>query len=454
MIVCRFYFIVKVRDQMKSKCLKEFVRYSSLNVLGMIGLSCYILADTFFVAQGLGSAGLAALNLAIPVFSFIHGTGLMLGVGGAIGYSINVSQGNNDKGNRFFSHAVVLGAVLSVFFIIAGLLFSRHISLFLGADRETFHMCSTYLKVLLTFSPFFIFNNIFISFIRNDGFPHYAMIAMVCGSFANIIMDYIFIFPMKMGILGAVLATGFSPVISMIIMSPLIFKKKVKFRFIKKSASLKMFLRIIAAGVPSLITEFSSGIVIIVFNIIILDLRGNVGVAAYGIVANISLVVISIYTGIAQGVQPLFSRYYGIDSKKTMKTLLRYSIVTVTALSLVIYAFVFFGADVISYAFNSDNNRDLQTMAVDGLKLYFIGCLFAGINIVMSVYFTSIGKPEPAWIISLLRGFFVIIPLAFALSAIGDMIGLWLVFPVTELVTLLVAAIIFGIQNSRVKNNN
>ena len=81
----------------KTSCLGEFMRYTSLNVLGMIGLSCYILADTYFVALGLGSSGLAALNLAIPVYSLIHGTGMMLGMGGATRYSMAKSQGHAEK---------------------------------------------------------------------------------------------------------------------------------------------------------------------------------------------------------------------------------------------------------------------------------------------------------------------------------------------------------------------
>ena len=79
---------------------KEFAKYSSLNVLGMLGLSCYILADTFFVAKGLGSDGLAALNLAIPVYSFIHGGGLMAGIGGGVKYAVEKSRNNHDEIGR------------------------------------------------------------------------------------------------------------------------------------------------------------------------------------------------------------------------------------------------------------------------------------------------------------------------------------------------------------------
>lgn len=434
---------------MKKTCLKEFGRYASLNVLGMIGLSCYILADTFFVARGLGSSGLAALNIAIPVFSLIHGTGLMLGIGGATGYSISTSQGNQNKGDRFFSHTVILGSLFAALYMIIGFLFSDQISFVLGADGDTFEMCRTYLRVLLLFSPFFIFNNILISFVRNDGYPQRAMTAMLCGSFANIIMDYIFIFPFKMGIAGAVLATGFSPVISLIIMSPLALKKRIRFHLVKVKMSIKMCLNIFGSGIPSLITELSSGIVIMIFNIIILGIEGNDGVAAYGVVANISLVVIAIYTGISQGVQPLFSRYYGLGNYETVKRLLKYSVISVTGISFIVYSVIFACSDFIAGIFNSEGNQTLQTIAVSGLKLYFLGCVFAGINIVLSVYFTSTNDPKPAWVISLMRGFFVIIPLAFIMSAIWGMKGLWLVFPAAEMIVCIVGVMIKKLYKSR-----
>lgn len=134
---------------MKENCLKQYGKYTFLNVLGMIGLSCYILADTYFVALGLGSSGLAALNLAIPVYSLIHGTGMMLGMGGATRYSMAKSQGHAEKGNQIFSNVIFMAAGFSVLFIILGLFASSGITRFLGGTEETFEMCRTYLRVLL-----------------------------------------------------------------------------------------------------------------------------------------------------------------------------------------------------------------------------------------------------------------------------------------------------------------
>lgn len=413
--------------------LKEFFKYASLNVLGMIGLSCYILADTFFISSGLGADGLTALNLAIPVYSFIHGSGLMLGMGGATKYSIYKSQKKQNNMNIMFTNTLYMFGILALIFVFAGLFLSGRIAALMGADTAVFAMTNTYLKVILLFAPAFMLNDILICFVRNDGNPRITMTAMLTGSLSNVLLDYIFIFPLKMGIFGAVLATGLAPLISMGILSSHMRKKKNQFHIMKARPAPAAGRSILSLGIPALITEVSSGIVIIVFNIIILGLLDNVGVAAYGIIANLSLVVISIYTGISQGIQPLISRAHGAHDAANVKRILGYAMTAAVVLSCVFYLVIFFCADPIAAVFNSENNRKLQAIAVSGLKLYFTAVWFAGFSIILSVYFTSVETPIPAHIISLLRGLILIVPAAFLLSGLWGITGVWLAFPVTEL---------------------
>lgn len=427
----------------KSNCFQDFVKYSSLNVLGMIGLSCYILADTFFVSKGLGTNGLTALNLAIPIYSFIHGSGLMIGMGGGTKYSIQKSQGKDKVANSIFSHVVAIAAIFAAVFVLIGLFFSGNIVTLLGADETVYQMTKTYLQVILLFAPAFLMNNVLLCFVRNDGAPQLSMTAMITGSLSNIILDYVFIFPCQMGIFGAVFATGLAPIISMLILSSHFIKKKNQFHWIKCRLERRMAASICSSGIPSLITELSSGIVIIVFNSIILGLEGNVGVAAYGVIANLSLVIIAIYTGIAQGIQPIMSRNYGVGNHRNIQLILRYALITMLILSVIVYMGVFLGAEQIAAIFNSERNELLQTIAVEGLKLYFIACPFAGFNIIISIYFTSTEYPIPANIISILRGFFVIIPMAFLLSSIAQITGVWCAFPATELLVTIVGVIFF-----------
>ncbi|MEE0733066.1 MAG: MATE family efflux transporter [Acutalibacteraceae bacterium] len=435
---------------MSSKCFRDFAKYASLNVMGMIGLSCYILADTFFVSKGLGTNGLTALNLAIPIYSFIHGSGLMIGMGGGTKYSIQKSQKNHEAANRIFTNAVCLTAVFAAFFVLVGIFFSGTIISLFGANDSVFDMSKTYLQVILLFAPAFLMNNVLLCFVRNDGAPQLSMAAMIGGSLSNVVLDWVFIFPCQMGIFGAVFATGLAPIISMLILSPHFIRKKNQFHFTKCKPKGKLFAGILSSGVPSLVTEVSSGVVMIVFNSIILHLEGNVGVAAYGVIANLSLVVIAIYTGIAQGIQPIISRNYGVKNLGNVHATMRYALITMLLFSVVIYMVVLFGAWQIADIFNSEQNAMLQNIATEGLRLYFTACPFAGFNVIISMYFTSTERPRPAHVISILRGFLVIIPMAFLLSWIGKIHGVWCAFPATELLVAVIGLLFFAcIRKSR-----
>lgn len=433
---------------------REFFRYTALSVLGTLGVSCYILADTFFVSKGLGANGLTALNLAIPVYNFIHGTGLMLGMGGATRFCVCKSRQRREKVNQIYTNTLYLGALFSAVFVLIGLFFGVRLSLLLGADKNVLDMTATYLKWLLLFSPAFILNDILLCFVRNDDNPRLAMTAMIIGSFSNIILDYIFIFPMKMGIFGAIFATGLSPIISIISMLSHWIKRKNTFHVCRTKVKTHIVRQELALGFPSLIAQLSSGIVMITFNAIILKLEGNTGVAAYGVIANISLVVVAIYTGIAQGVQPLISHFYGKSIDRQVRTLMRYSVQTMLVISLFIYIIVFVFAQPIASVFNSENNLELQQIAVTGLKIYFTSSAFVGYNIILAIFFTSVEIALPAHILSVLRGLVLIIPMAFLLSAIGGMMGIWLTYPITEALVAVLGYVIYKCYQNKKKGKN
>lgn len=428
--------------------LKTFIRYSSLNVLGMLGLSCYILADTFFIAQGLGIAGLTALNLAIPAFNFIYSFGLMLGMGGGTRYTIAQSRGQQEKADEIFTNTIMAAIAISLLFEMIGILFCERLTYLLGADEETFEMTNMYLRMLFIFSPAFTMNNVIMPFIRNDGNPKLSMAAMVTGSFSNIILDYIFIFPMGMGIFGAVLATCMSPIISIGVLSIHVLKKKNNFHLKPTRPKSSLILGIMSLGVPSFVTEMSGGIVIMIFNMIILSIEGNIGVAAYGVVANISIVVIAIFNGIAQGTQPLISEAYGKSDGESIRKFMKYAVFTVAMVSAVVYSIIFFFPEPIASIFNSENSSVLEIIAVDGLRIYFTGIIFAGVNICAAIYFSSMEKALPAQIISLLRGVLIIVPMAFLLSRFLEITGVWLSFPATEAVVSVIGIILI-IKNNR-----
>ena len=406
----------------KNIVLKFFVKYVTLNVMGMIGFSCYILADTYFISKGMGVDGLTALNLAIPLYTFINGTGLMIGIGGGSRYAVLRAKRENDKADSIFTYSIQIGIFLG-----------DKISYLLGADKITFKMTSTYLKTIMSFAPLFILNNIFLAFVRNDGDPKLAMGGMLLGSFSNIVLDYVFIFLLKLGMFGAAFATGLAPVISMCVLSLYLIKKRNQFHLKKEKLNISKVLELCGTGASSFITEISSGIVLIVFNAVILKLEGNIGVAAYGVVANLALVVIAIFTGIAQGVQPLVSKSYGSKDKEQLYYILRYSIILSIIVAISVYTAVFFSDTTLVSIFNKENNKKLFTLAVNGLHIYFTGFLFAGINIILSVFFSSMEHSKTGFIISITRGFVAIVPAVLVLSYIFGMTGVWLSFPIAEI---------------------
>lgn len=256
-------------------------------------------------------------------------------------------------------------------------------------------MINPYLKFILIFAPAFIINDVLICFVRNYNNPNLSMYATLVGSLSNIILDYIFIFPLQLGIFGTVFATGLAPITSILILSLPPIKRKNQFHFIKIKPNIKIALNTLSLGFPSLVTEVSCGIVIIVFNMIILNLIGNIGVAAYGIVANLSLVVVAVYSGIAQGIQPLISKSYGSNDIKSINLIFKYELITISIISCILYLIIFFLADLIVKIFNSENNLVLQSIATDGLKLYFIAVIFVGFNIILPMFFSCMEKALP-----------------------------------------------------------
>lgn len=422
----------------------EFLRYILLSVLGTLGVSCYILVDTYFVAEGLGSNGLAALNIAIPAYNLIHGTGLMIGMGAATKFSICKSQGNQGLANRIYTNTLYLALAFSIVYMLPAFFCSRQIASLLGANAEILELTNTYLQTLMLFSPALILNNIFLCLLRNDGSPQLAMMATLMGSCSNMLMDYIFIFPCKMGMLGAILATGISPILSMLMMSPHWLKHKNTFHFIKTKIDFRIMGWDLSIGFPSFVAQISTGIVMITFNAIILSLEGNIGIAAYGVIANIALVVTGIHTGIGQGVQPLISRYYGQGDHDKLHVVYRYAKMTAFAASALMYGVIFFFAAPITAVFNSEGSATLQTISELGLKLYFISAPFVGYNTILATYFTSIEKTLPAHILSILRGLILILPIAFILAYFGQMIGVWLAYPVTEFIAAILGLIFFN----------
>lgn len=425
---------------------KTFLKYVFFNILSMVGMSCYVLADTLFISNGVGLDGLTALNLTLPVYNLIFGLGAMFGVGGATRFSILRTQGKDDDASAYFTHTFIMTIIVSIPFLIGGVFFSEGIVTLLGANNEIIDIASLYLRTFIMFTPFFIFEHTMVTFIRNDHNPRLASFAMLSANLFNIIFDYIFVYPCHLGMFGAALATGVSPMIALSICSLHFIKKQNHFHFLKCHIKWKFIKNIIQIGTPSFITELSGGIIIYVFNLVIFNIGGNIAVASYGVISNLAIVVTSLYTGIAQGIQPLISQTYAQKAYKETQFYLNSAYLTSLILSLIIYILIFiFPNEIVSF-FNGEGNLMMLEIAKNGLLIYFSGFFFVGINMITTSYFSAIEMIKPSFLLSLLRGGIVIIPLVMILAYVFSINGVWLSFPVSELFVMIIA-ILFKVKN-------
>ena len=169
-----------------------------------------------------------------------------------------------------------------------------------------------------------------------------------------------------------------------------------------------------------------------------LKFSGTTGLAAYSILANIALVLVAIFTGIGQGIQPIVSSHPGKNGTPVRNQVRRYALSTALLMAFIAYLVVFVFAVPIADLFNKDKNPLLTSMAAEGMRIYFVSLFFSGINMVSATYLSASDQPVPGFIISILRGLVLILPIAFLLAALFGMTGIWLCLPVTEEIVCIV----------------
>lgn len=429
---------------------KKLRKYIFPNMLAMVGTSCYILADTLFISMAAGADGITALNLTLPVYGLIFAIGSMIGIGSATRYTLSKTLGQTDA-DEYFSNSAIFAVMGGMFFAVLGVFCPDKVLKLMGADEQILAVGLSYIRIVLCFSPFFMLNYTFTAFVRNDNAPRRAMAATLISGIFNIIFDYILMFPMNLGMTGAALATGISPVVSMMICLTHYLSAKNTIVFVKKLPSFHKLLSSCKLGIVAFVGEISNGITTMVFNFLLLNLGGNTAVAAYGVIANAALVGTALFNGVAQGLQPLASSVHGRQDRETEKKIYRYSLRTglIIAVCLVVIALTF--TDRLVAIFNQENSVALAEYAQKGMRLYFPGFLLAAANIVRAGFLSAVGKGLQSSVIALSRGVFSIVVFACVLSALWGMTGVWLAFPASELFTLLMSAFIMITERRRLE---
>lgn len=419
-----------------------FFKYLIPSIGGMLGISLYVLGDTMIVGRGLGSQGLAALNISIPLINVFNGLGLLFGIGGATALSISRGREDYQSVNDIFSKSIIMSIIVGIILTLIRMFLLDELVYFLGASEHTFQMAKDYLGILMSFSIAFLLNSTLTVFVRNDGSPRLAMWGMLSGSIINVILDYIFIFKFKWGMWGGALATGLSPVIGLIILSIHFISKSNKIKFIIPKLNFNIINRIIKNGSSSFITELSAGIVIFAFNQSLSRITGDIGISSYSIIANLSLIFTAIFIGIGQAIQPIVSFNYGAERMKRVYESVKYAIYTSIIFGVIFYLIgLLFPEFLVSIFIKAD--QELLDITVRGIKLYFISFIFMGLNIVLTSYIQSKEHARVSLIISLARGFGFIIILLLILPKTIGIDGVWLTLPISELLTIILSTIYF-----------
>lgn len=421
---------------MIEKKLRKFILPS---ILATVGASSYTLADIFFVSKAAGENGLAAMNLIAPIFALIYAISSMVGIGAATRYSIQKNR--NEPCDDYFSNAIFSSLLICLPFLLVGLLCPEILLKLLGADAAIVDIGTAYVRIILCFAPFFMFNTIIVAFVRNDGAPKIAMCATLLSCLFNIVFDYILMFPLNLGLIGAALATGCSPIISIGICLIHLLSRKNTIKFTWKAPSPKRFISSCQLGVAAFVEQISGGITTLVLNFILLGLAGNTAVAAYGIISNVAILGSSMLNGVSQGLQPVASEATGKADEEAKKHILKHSLLIGSIIALSLLGIIFVFAAPIVDLFNSEQAAGLASLANTGIKLYFIGFLFASANIIRAGYFSAIDKSLQSTIIAISRGFVAIVIFAFLLSKVFGIVGSWLAFPAAELFTLILSLV-------------
>lgn len=422
---------------------REVFHYVSRNIIAMIGTSLYVLIDTLFISIAAGALGLTALNLSLPIFNFFNAFGLLLGVGGATIFSLNkVMHPENIKSlySSLIIFAVILGTILAILID----LFATNIVDFLGANAQTRELAKTYVQIIAWSGPVVMCNLISLNFIRNDGNPTLTMLATVIETTSVIIIDWIFIFGFGLKMEGAALAVIFSPAISLLILS---FHRNFKDRQLEWHwvlPKLKNIVRSSRLGAAAALNELSTGVSVFFFNHVLLILANNYAVAAYGVISNTALVVLAIANGIALGVQPVTSREYGQRKFENVERALKTGIViTLTIATLEFVVLITFKTPIINI-FNNQHSLQLLHYAQSGLPIYFTSTFFTALNYLFILFLTAVNSARASFALSLLRGYFILLPLILLLPRIFGINGVWAAVPVTEfLVTVLGSFLIY-----------
>ena len=419
-----------------------FRRYAVPQMIGLVVNSIYFIVDGIFIGNRLGRDSMAAAAVSVPLIEILIAISLGISTGAVVIISSGLGRKQYTEARQTFSRAVVLMLIVAMLICIFGNRFINELAVMLGATPDIHGEAITYMRYILTFSPFLLFSFLLSSFLRNDNQPKLAMFALAFGSVSNIILDYIFMYPLNMGIAGAALATALGPIFSVVIMLPHFLKKKGYLYLVPFPVQFSRTAAILNNGFPAFIMEFAIGLITFLYNTAVTkNGYGEMGLAAYLIIGYIMLLYLTVFLGLAQGLQPIFSYYYGTGDSEKNNELLGYSAKLFAGIGLLCYILVLISGSSFFSIF-SPQDPELAAFTFVNARIYFTGFVFAGLNILLISYWQAVQQTARSLIISLMRS--LVVP-AVLLSVLPILFGreiLWSCHSFSELLTLSSALLI------------
>lgn len=410
-------------------------------LLGSLAVSSVTAIDGIFIGHGVGADGVAAVNIVVPVYQIMSGLGLMVGAGCSVVSSIHVGRRKLKAARMNVTQALVGTSIVCALISAAILLWPTETALLLGSSDTLLPQVRDY---LLWITPCFLFEMwslIGLFIIRLDGAPRMAMWCNVVACTLNAVLDWLFIFPLDMGVKGAAIATAISIAVGglMALGYLLFFARNLRPARVKwSSKSLRLSLRNIGyqcrIGSASLLGEMTLAVLTFVGNLTFMHYLGDEGVGAFGIACYYSPFFFMIGNAIAQSAQPIISYDFGTGRHERIRQALRLLLATSAGFGIAVVAgFLLFPHPLT--ALFVDPQSEAGLLAIEGFPYFAAGILFYILNIALTGYYQSLENMRQATLIVLFRTV-LLVPCFLLLPLWTGTPGIWLAMPVAEMLTL------------------
>ena len=422
-------------------CIRD--RPSSLGILVM---SLNILIDTILVGHWIGPNAIAAINIVLPVSFFVAAIGMSIGIGGGSIISRSLGNKNHDKANKTFGNQISLTLISTIFFMSLGLYYTNDLIPLFGGKGDLFDLAKIYYVIVMLGVPVLGLCMMSNNTIRSEGKPKIAMYAMFIPSVSNLCLDYLFIYELGLGMYGAALATTLSYIIcGLYILRFFVLKKSdLKLNISDLKFDVSIVKETVSLGFVTLSRQAAVSLTVLVVNNILFSLQGESMIAVYAIISRMLMFMLFPILGITQGFIPIAGYNFGAKNKDRVLNSVKKAIIYSTAMATVIFLFIYTFSDLVANAFTSDENIINKTS--DALILVFMATPIIGIQLIGSAYFQAIGRALPALMLTLSRQIFFLIPLVFFLSKIYGVYGVWISFPLAELLSTVLTGIYLNFE--------